>query len=117
MARKFKTEEATLRYLADKQNVISFVTELHEYLKKHMQYSSGFNGKKRWYCGYDRMDPHYALDCMKNFILFCKKKHLNWNAVHDYFSDEEDGPWCMCDCDYLYCLSIDENGSAVYIID
>jgi len=113
MGRKFKTEREEIhQYLSDKKNMKSFINELHNYLRKHMKGCKDNNSPRHPGCAYDRKGP-YTFDALKNFILYCHKKRLQWTDVHCFFYDDDMGQRCVCDCDFLYRVFIDENDNMV----
>jgi len=103
-----RSKEETTQYLSDKDNMRVFVRELHEYLKNHMHSTTDENGEKTWWCHSDEQDR------LKYFVRFCKKMRLNRKAADAMFQDEPGDYWCMCDCDYLYGLKIDDDGNAYF---
>lgn len=114
MPKTMRNKEETTQYLSDKENMNRFIHSLHDYLRKHMKYTIDEDGKKSWSCNYDRTDTDRELR-IKHFIIFCNKMCLNWAAADDLFQYAPDDHWCMCDCDYLYGLRIDDDGIAYYV--
>ena len=112
MKKVTRTAEETRQYLSQHQNLIDFVNELHEYLKKHMRFYIGDDGGKYWGCGYNRPETD-RVKLIKHFIKFCNRKRLEWTTVDDMFMDKDSWHWCICDCDYLYKLKVNELGQVV----
>ena len=67
MKKVTRTAEKTRQYLSQHQNLIDFVNELHEYLKKHMRFYIGDDGGKYWGCGYNRPETD-RVKLIKHFI-------------------------------------------------
>ena len=97
-----RKEKKTTQYLSDVNNFKSFISELQKYIIKHMKHCRNRT---------EINDPYIL---KKHFIRFCNIKGFAWWVADEFIRDKDD-EGCLCDCDYIYSLSLDSNGEVVFV--
>jgi hypothetical protein len=77
-------ENLTKQLLTDDRALNGFISELQAFLKTKLEPCENEKGvTDYWTCGIDHLNPPPRYEPYKNFMKFCTKKHLDWEAVKE----------------------------------
>lgn len=91
-------ENLTKQLLMDDKALNGFLLELQDFLKTKLEPCENDKGViDYWTCGMDHsyLPPNY--EPLKNFMKFCTKKNLNWEAIIERIEQYADISIC-CEC-------------------